>query len=68
MPVRPNLEPYNNLVVRNGIWSHSCDTHLTIHKTNTFYECFGRVKIVKNIHYHILEFTRIVHVFWNIEF
>ena len=48
------------------------DIHLrgsvTIHKTITFYECFGRVTIFKTIHYRILECTRIVHVFWNVEF
>ena len=48
------------------------DIHLrgsvTIHKTITFYECFGRVTIVKTIYYHILECTRILHVFWNVEF
>ena len=39
-----------------------------IHKKIIFYECFGRVTIVKTIHYRILECTRVVHVFWNVEF
>ena len=39
-----------------------------IHTKITFYGCFGRVSIVKNINYRILECTRIVHVFWNVEF
>ena len=41
---------------------------VTIHKTITFYECFGCVTIVKTIHYCILECACIVHVFWNVEF
>ena len=48
------------------------DNHLqssvTIHKTNTFYECFCCVTIDKTIHYRILECTRIAHVLWNVEF
>ena len=39
-----------------------------IHKKFKIYECFGRVTIVKTIHYRILECTRFEHVFLNIEF
>ena len=39
-----------------------------IHKTITFWLCFGRVTIFKTIHSRILERTRIVTVFWNVEF
>ena len=40
---------------------------VTIHRTIKFYDYFGCVTIVKNIHYGILEYTRIVHVFSNVE-
>ena len=48
------------------------DIHLRgivrIHKTITFYECFGRITIFKTINYRILKCIRILHVFWNDEF
>ena len=38
-----------------------------IHKIFIIYDFFGCVTIIKTIHYRILECTRILHVFWNVE-
>ena len=38
-----------------------------VYNTITFYDFFVRVTIFKTIHYRILECTRIVQVFWNVE-
>ena len=56
----------NFLFLFKGLHGLALDCYDT--KTITFYECFGCVTIVKTIYYYILECTRIVHVFCNVEF
>ena len=47
---------------RQFVGPRCCNT-----QNNYINECFGCVTIVKTIHYRILECTRILHVFWNVE-
>ena len=58
----------NDAAVRRSAYGFPAACHCYDTQKIIFNECFGRVTIIKTIHYRILECTRIVHVFWNLEF